>query len=302
MGRRRTTPGPVSWAALVLGLLVGTAFVLYYLDRPGVERPAGPGRKAPPAQERPELREPGEAAPPEARPAKPDDGSTMVKPLPAPMIAIVIDDMGRDVERLREVLLLGLPVTIAVLPHLRHSAKVADEAHAKGVEVILHLPMEPDDLKANDPGKGALLTAMDARDVRRLVEEDLTAVPHAVGVNNHMGSRFTEDEALMTAVLEVVRDKDLFFLDSRTTAGSVGAKLAGTIGVRNAHRSVFLDNSRDVAHIKGQVSKLVAIARRRGKAVAIGHPYPETIEALRQSLAYLDGSGVEVVRLSEIVE
>ena len=212
--------------------------------------------------------------------------------------------MGRDLKALAELLEIDAPITFAVLPRLSHSKDVAEAAYSKGHEVLLHLPMEPkpsvDGQK--DPGHGALLTSMSAVDVKSVVEDDFKDVPHASGINNHMGSKFTEDETLMRAVMEVVREKNLFFLDSLTTPASVGSRLAKELGVRGARRSIFLDNTRDVAYIKAQINGLAAAARKRGKAVAIGHPYPETIAALKDALPELKRSGIEVVRLSEIIE
>lgn len=221
-----------------------------------------------------------------------------------PRVAIVIDDMGRDLKALVELLEIDAPITFAVLPRLSHSKDVAEAAHSKGHEVLLHLPMEPKPSAdgQKDPGHGALLTSMNAVDVRSMVEDDFKDVPHASGINNHMGSKFTEDETLMRAVMEVVREKNLFFLDSLTTPASVGSRLAKEMGVKGARRNIFLDNTRDGAYIKAQLNGLAEAARKRGKAVAIGHPYPETIAALKDALPGLKESGIEVVRLSEIIE
>lgn len=218
-------------------------------------------------------------------------------------LAIVIDDMGADIKKLHELLQIDGPMTVSVLPHLRYTAQVANEAHSrKDWEVLLHLPMEPKDTAVNDPGKGALFTTMSAGEIRRIVEDDLKDVPYADGANNHMGSKFTENAGLMKVVLGVMKKKNIFFLDSRTSSSSVGGKVAKELGVREAGRNVFLDNTRDTAYIKGQLAQAAAIARKKGSAVAIGHPYPETIAALRQSVPELKNGGIEFVKLSDIVE
>lgn len=223
-----------------------------------------------------------------------------------PRVAIVIDDMGEDLRSMDKLFEVDAPITVAVIPHLKYSRKVAQEAHERmGWEVIAHIPMEPKGFaegNGKNPGRGALLTNMSGVQVKRLVREGLQDVPYASGVNNHMGSKFTEDEALMKAVLEVVKEKSFFFLDSRTTASSVARRLARRNGVRFATRNVFLDNTRDPRYIRGQIEELIEIARKRGKAVAIGHPYPETIETLRKSIPELRKEGIEVVRLSELVD
>ncbi|MBI5642507.1 MAG: divergent polysaccharide deacetylase family protein [Deltaproteobacteria bacterium] len=281
------------WGFLALGFILGSVSIFLFLKYADLTKPPV---EAPPlkitTQEEPK---PPEEVPPPP-PEKPDEPATM------PRIAIVIDDMGQDIGKLRELFTVGGPITIAVMPNMRYSKETAREARLKGWDVILHLPMEPKELSENDPGAGALLTAMSTEEITAQVERDLSAVPDVIGVNNHMGSKFTEDESDMRAVLGVIKKKNMFFLDSRTSANSVAGRLAKELGVRNADRSVFLDNTRDVAYIKGQIGELVSIAKRRGKAIGIGHPYPETLEALKATVSGLDEKGIAVVKLSDIVE
>ncbi len=222
--------------------------------------------------------------------------------LPGPRVAIVIDDMGHDLKRLRSLLDIDAQITVAVLPHLRFSREVATEAYSRGWEVLLHMPMEPHNLKGNNPGEGALLTVMDEAEVRLKMRESLDGVPYVSGVNNHMGSKFTEDPVLLRAVLGMVKERGLFFLDSRTSPDSVAGKLAREMGVPGVTRNVFLDNTRDEQYIRERLDELVRIARDRGVAVAIGHPYPETIAALKSALYSESFDGVEVVRVSELTE
>lgn len=291
---RKKKGGFSLWAVLAAGFMAGAAAVLILVKFSDLFTPApapAPRMEKPPVQ----------------TPVIPDVTAPVVPPAVAPVVkkayprvAIVIDDMGQDMRKLRELIALNAPITVAVLPNLSHSKDTAKEAHARGLEVLLHLPMEPKDLGDNNPGKGALLTAMTSEEIRKQMEDDLTTVPFASGVNNHMGSRFTEDERQMRSVLNVVKKKKMFFLDSRTSSNSVAGKVAGDLGVRNADRDVFLDNSRDITYIKGQITELVSIARKHGSAIAIGHPHPETIEAIKESLEVLNGS-VEIVRLSDIV-
>ncbi len=239
-----------------------------------------------------------EEAPPVAEPEAP----TVSFVLPGPRVAIVIDDMGHDMRRFRSLLDIDAQITVAVLPHLRFSREVAKEAYLNGWEVLLHLPMEPRNLEGNNPGKGVLLTAMDEGELRLKMEESLEDVPYISGVNNHMGSKFTEDPALMRTVLGVIKEHELFFLDSRTSSDSVAGTIAKEMGVMSVVRNVFLDNTRDEQYIKDRLDELVRIARKRGTAVAIGHPYPETIAALKNSLDAMKLDGVEVVRVSELAE
>jgi hypothetical protein len=161
--------------------------------------------------------------------------------------------------------------------------------------------MEPRDMARHDPGAGALLTTMTVDEVLRALKGDLDAVPHVSGVNNHMGSRFTENELLMTAVLIELKGRGVYFLDSRTTGGSVALKVARDVGIGWAGRNVFLDNERDEDIIKAQLMKTVAIAKKRGSAIAIGHPYPETLAVLDEVVPGLAARGVELVTLSRLV-
>jgi len=218
-----------------------------------------------------------------------------------PRVAILIDDMGGSLKRLRELLELDAPITIAVLPHLRHSREVSRIAGMSGRDVLLHLPMEPKNSSANHPGPGVLLTSMADETIRKTVEDDLGFVPEAVGVNNHMGSRFTEDEPAMRQVFAILGERGLFFVDSRTTARSLGRKLARETGVMGAERDVFLDNRRDGGYIDGQFRTLVHIATKTGSAIAIGHPYPETMAALRRAMPEMKREGIEVVPVSDLV-
>lgn len=305
MAKQKRKNSGYSWALLVLGFIAGAAFVFALLRYGGFEietprpKPKPAARVAPPPAAPPleEVKPPAV----EETPREPTAPAVIEVPRPSAKLAIVIDDMGTDMKKLRELVSLGSPVTIAIMPNMRFSKETSMEASSKGLEVIMHMPMEPKDVSDNNPGTDALLTAMTAEEIKALMEAGFKTVPDAIGINNHMGSKFTEDAAHMEAVLQLVKKKNMFFLDSRTSANSVGARLARQIGVRNAYRNVFLDNNRDVKYIKGQIAEAAKIARKRGKAIAIGHPYPETLQALRESVPGLDDTGIEVVRLSEII-
>jgi len=237
----------------------------------------------------------------EARPHKKEALSVGPQVPPVARVAILIDDMGGNLKRLREILKIDSPISIAVLPHLRHSRDVSRIAQLSGRDVLLHIPMEPKNIFLNHPGKGVLLTDMSGVAIRQVVLEDLQFVPEAVGVNNHMGSKFTEDEQGMREVFAILKERGLFFVDSRTTAASKGRRLAREAGLLGSERDVFLDNKRDVEYIGGQLETLVRIAMKEGSAIAIGHPYPETLAALREKIPGLRQRGIEVVPVSELV-
>ncbi len=238
--------------------------------------------------------------PPQPPAPLPEKLPPVVEKKPSARIAIVIDDMGYDMKPLEELLKLKAPITIAVLPHLTYSRKIAERAHLEGIEVLLHLPMEPKNTKRHNPGEGALYTNMDEKEIRLRLEADLDAVPYITGVNNHMGSRFTEDADKMKPVLMVLKEKGLFFVDSKTTGRSVAEGLAKSMGLAVASRDVFLDNERDRDYIRGQIEKLKTIAKKRGEAIGIGHPYPETIATLKEVIVELQNDGIELVRVSEL--
>jgi len=219
----------------------------------------------------------------------------------APRASIVIDDLGQSLSHLEQLDGLGIPISIAVIPGLRASAATVSEASRRGIELLLHQPMEPREEGGKNPGKGVLLTTMDAEAIRDQVRANLAAVPGAVGVNNHMGSRFTEDTVGLEALMTEIRQHGLFWFDSRTTAATRGIEAAIANGVPAIERDVFIDAEVNVDFIRGQVRTLIETARLRGTAVGIGHPHPETIAVLRELRGELLASGVTLVPVSALV-
>ncbi len=215
-------------------------------------------------------------------------------------LALVLDDLGRDLAELERIERLPRPIAIAVLPGERRSREVATRAQAAGLELLCHLPMEPEG--SENPGPGALKVGLSAEELERRTLLFLQEVPGARGVNNHMGSRFTRDEAGMRVVLRVLAQNDLFFLDSWTHPGSVGPRLAGELGVPFRVRDVFLDDDQAPSAVAAQFRRWLDIARRRGTAVAIGHPHPTTLEVLERELPRALRQGYELVALSNILE
>lgn len=266
--------------ALVLFIVAILVFIFY----PGKEKP----------------HKPPEVPPQVAKIEKPQRQPLMPHTL-RPRVAIVIDDMGQDMKPLRDLLEMDAPISVAILPFLPHSRDTAEQAHAKGREVLLHLPMEPKDSGNNDPGEGALFTNMSEAQIAYEVKRDIDAVPYIKGVNNHMGSRFTEDENLMRIALKVAKANNLFFLDSKTTNKSAAYRVAKEMDIKAASRQVFLDNKEDVNYIKAQILELIEIAKKRGSAIAIGHPHPSTIAALKQMLPRLN-QDVDIVAVSSLID
>ena len=215
--------------------------------------------------------------------------------------AIVIDDMGRDLEAAHKLLALDYPLTFSVLPHLRYTQITAQEAHRSGHEVMLHLPMEPEPSAHASPGEGAILVGMNAAEVQRVVQNDLASVPYVAGVNNHMGSRATKDAALMADVMKILADHRLYFIDSRTTAASMALEAARRQSLPAFYRAVFLDNTETVPYTLGQLREFRHTVERDGVALAIGHPHATTIAALAKFLPELERADIELVAPSQIV-
>jgi polysaccharide deacetylase 2 family uncharacterized protein YibQ len=214
----------------------------------------------------------------------------------------VLDDCGQRLDLMERAVRSRAPLTFAVIPHLPHSRASAERAFAAGHEVIVHQPMQPES-GDEDPGEGALTSGMKPEQVRRILRESFADVPHAVGLNNHMGSRATADPALMAAVASSLKamDGELFFLDSRTSARTVARSAAASRGVRTAERAVFLDNDLSPAAIRSELDRLLRLAAENGEAVGIGHLKPETLDVLEAVLPSENASEVRFVFLSDLV-
>ncbi len=212
-----------------------------------------------------------------------------------PQLAIVIDDLGRSLESASEFAALDIPLTFAVFPKLPESRIVAEYLTSRQRDIMLHMPMEPLDYPVQDPGPGAIFVVMNDHEIRQILGDDLESVPGIIGVNNHMGSRLTADPQKMTQVMATLKGRDLFFLDSRTIADSVAYKSAVEAGIPALQRDVFLDNERHVGNILEQFRVLIEIAKVKGEAIGIGHPYPETLQALSRVAEIAESAGVEIV-------
>ncbi len=215
-------------------------------------------------------------------------------------LAIILDDLGSDRHAAEAVFALAYPLTISVLPHHPHSAEIAEEAHRRGYQVMLHLPMQS--VGNETPESQELHTGMSASDVAALVDQWLQGIPDVAGVNNHQGSQSTADTRLMDELMPVLRQHQLFYVDSRTTAATVAYDEAQRLGVRSGFRNVpFLDDVAEVGAVRKQLQLALRGAREKGEAIAIGHPHPATLEALREVLPQTESQGVNLVFASELV-
>lgn len=224
-----------------------------------------------------------------------------VSPAPGelPLVAIVIDDLGYKKPVALGFINVEIPLTLSLIPQAPFSREIAQEAILKGKEILLHIPMEPKAYPETDPGPGALLTSMTDGEIRQILEKDLGAFPKIVGVNNHMGSRFTEDPEKMAVVLKTINGKKLFFLDSRTTSQSTILNVASQLGIKAIERDIFLDHIPYEEAIREQLDELIHLAQARGSAVGCGHPYPQTLRVIKEKMADLRGK-VNLVPLSRL--
>ena len=218
-----------------------------------------------------------------------------------PLIAIVIDDMGVDRDRSKKIWQLPPPLTLAFLTYADEQPKQTRTARDGGHELMLHVSMEPGS-QTVDPGPNVLMSGMDEDELRGLVSWSMDRFEGYIGINNHMGSRFTEDKDGMTIVMQEVQKRGLMFLDSRTSAKTVGSMVASEFGVPHLERNVFLDNEPKLPAINKQLAEVEALAMRRGIAIAIGHPREETINALAQWLPQARARGFQIVPLSAVLK
>ena len=218
-----------------------------------------------------------------------------------PAFAIIIDDLGKQLGPGKRVISLPGPVACSFLPRERYTARLAEAAHRSGKEVLLHLPMDSVDGRPLDDG--AVTLDMTREEFVRTVQFNLAVVPHAVGINNHMGSLLTRHPGHMYWLMqEILRYPPLFFVDSRTTVETVARRVAIENGVPSTDRNVFLDNEVDPGRIAYQLRRLVRLARSQGTALAIGHPYPETLAMLEKEIPKLTQQGLKLVPVGALIE
>jgi len=231
---------------------------------------------------------------------RPRPGRGVRRGHPRPKVAIIIDDLGHHYDLDLSLIKLDLPLSLAILPSAPFTDVTVQEAIRKGREIILHQPMEPKDYPCVKPGPGALLLSMNNSEIWEILDRNLRQVSGARGVNNHMGSSFTESREKISLVLRELKRRGLFFIDSRTTKRTVGFELAKEIGLPAARRTVFLDDNPNPEAICNQIECLLRVARQSGFAIGIGHPYSQTVEILTEHEDRLRRE-VDIVPVSELV-
>lgn len=215
-------------------------------------------------------------------------------------IVLILDDVGFDRQPVTSAMSIDPNVNFAILPNAQNAGTVARRLHAGGFEILCHLPMEPDGFPAVSPGAGAVLTSMSDREVAEATRANVSAIPFARGVNNHMGSRATADRRVMTGVLSSL-PQGMYFVDSKTTSGSVASSLAHQLHVKTVSRNIFLDDVQKDDAIRTQLASLSESAAVHGMAVGIGHMYPSTVRVLLAEAPRLRAEGWRFVRASSVV-
>ncbi len=297
---RRRSHGPSTPVLLGLGafmLLIGLGLGLL-LSQASCERKQKP---APPKvdqepKSKPEPKLPPKIAEPVKAPLKQEPGSGL------PKFALVVDDLGYAApELVTRLCAQPIPFSVAVLPYQEFTKESANIAFEKGKEVMLHLPMEPLGYPKANPGPDAVMFNLSEQEIRGRVRKALDDIPHHTGVNNHMGSRITPDKPRMTWVLQEIKARHDFFVDSRTEKDSVAFDVAKELGVHTVQRKVFLDDDKAFAAMEKQWDRALAIAKKEGEVLIIAHIYPETVEALEKLVPRAKGE-VKFVKASELAK
>ncbi|MFO7568668.1 MAG: divergent polysaccharide deacetylase family protein [Smithellaceae bacterium] len=294
-------------AALIALIVLSVAAIVYVLQFKEEPMPQAKPPVTQPSVDRPVLEKEKPAVPVEKE--KPEKEKVVVskiekKPLPKPTrrVAIIIDDIGYDMTAVKNLIAIDADITFAILPHITYSRRAADMLHQAGRETLLHLPMEPASYPKAKPGEGALFTDMNEAELIHQMEKNFASVPHVSGVNNHMGSKFMSDEEKLTLVFRELKKRNMFFIDSRTTPQSKTAAALRTVDVPIGSRTVFLDNERDYNRIYRILMEVANAGDRGVPAIMIGHPYPETIRAIRDANRVFREKGVVVVPVSRLIQ
>lgn len=249
------------------------------------------------------LRSSAKAKKPVEKPARKPRRKTVKRSGRKPRIAFIIDDIGAyDIGAL-ELKQLDIPITASVLPGSHRARQTVQWLREYRLKTMIHLPMQPTNSngKRYNPGKVITINSTDS-EIRSLIRRAKQIVPSARGLNNHEGSLVTANRAVMTRVLKIIKEEDLFFVDSRTIGRTVAYDIARELHIKTAHKDVFLDHTQSYSHSMAQIKKLVDTALQKGKAIAIGHPFASTLRAIHDSKRYIRAKGVEIVDVNELLE
>jgi len=239
----------------------------------------------------------GEKASLQPVPLPPEKGKSFAR------IAILIDDIGQNMGVLDDLLAIDVPLSFAILPYQQYSLKSAEKLQRHKREILLHLPMEPHSFPQKQPGKGALFLCMTDEEIQQQLRNNLQNVPHVIGVNNHMGSRFTEDEEKMSVVMAELKKRGLYFVDSRTSGLSKAKNAADRTGIRFMARTIFIDNEQTYETSLQNILNVKQEITQNGKKpiLLIAHPHPTTVLSIRDAVPLLREQGIEIVSISKII-
>ena len=294
--------------AILGALVVAIGFLIYHLAPPQPPAPA-PTAKSPKAGTPALKKKPTFEIYPKEKPAPPqplakkDIPAVIPKPAPGkalPSVALIIDDLGYDKKIAQKFAQLDVTFTFSILPYSPFQKKIARLARSKGLEIMIHMPMEPLEYPQVNPGPGTLLTSMSPDELIEQLDQNLNTLPGVKGVNNHMGSRMTSESTQMYQIFSVLKKRGLFFIDSRTTAESLCEPSARLFQVPFAQRDVFIDHRLKADFIRKQIKELIRIAKKNGEAVGIMHPHSTTLQVLQEMLPELKGQ-VHLVPASKVV-
>lgn len=297
--RRSSGKGGKSDRYIVAGIIVALIVIGLVLWGPLRKARIAEEKKAPVQTKKQEL---ASKKPEKKKTAKPGESQTATPLEKTAVVAIVIDDLGQDVRQAQEILSLRGKITLAIMPGLAQSKKIADLAKQNSREVLLHLPMEYRG-KNGKPAPGMLRSDMTPMEFLNTISNDVASVPGAVGINNHEGSALTENKEAMKFLMAELKARNLLFLDSFTSPQSVAYATAKEFGLKAARRDVFLDNEgNNPVYIRKQLEELADVARKHGKAIGIGHPHPATISELKKWIAEAPSQGIEIVPVSRLMQ
>jgi polysaccharide deacetylase 2 family uncharacterized protein YibQ len=221
----------------------------------------------------------------------------------APKIAFIIDDIGNREGVTSALKKLNIPITVSILPDTPFAVEEANEVKKFGLEAMIHLPMQPKNSnhyhsnRLKVVGLGSKIEEMD-----QIIKRAVQIIPNAKGINNHEGSLITSKPEMMTKILQLIKREGLFFVDSRTTSDTVAYDIAKQLHIKTAYRDIFLDSSASYAHSMEQIDRLIKIAKQKGNAIAIGHPFDSTIKAIKDSIKIIRENRIRIVFVSQIVE
>lgn len=288
--------------AILILLIVSAAVLAHYiLKRPPADKEVSPVARIPVPPVKKKDQPTYEIFPEQEISKKP---ITKLPQLPGdhpPLVAIIIDDIGYDSQTARRLLQLDAPLTFSVLPYGPHSKEIAAQARSNGHEIMLHLPMQPKEFPAVNPGPGALLSQMSADEFIGQLQADLDQIPGLKGVNNHMGSAISTSPERMRQIFSILKKRGLYYIDSRTTAETVARPSAELLQIPFTERDIFIDHVETKQFIRKQLRELVKRAERQGYAVGIAHPHAVTYRMLAEYLPEIKKS-VELVPASMVVD